>query len=127
MTKPSDSFEAAKAISHIAPLMSLEEKVRPEHTAVVVIDMQNDFCAQEGMCDREGFDISGIQTMARRLPDFLDAARKAGVHVIFVRNVYSTEGTATFSDQDHNAALLNIDRFFGQTASLSDIAACWKA
>src|ERR1043166_3930365 len=31
------------------------------HTAVIVVDMQNDFGAKGGMFDRAGIDISGIQ------------------------------------------------------------------
>lgn len=82
---------AARAIAHGEPLFDFADKVAPAHTAVLVIDMQNDFCAKGGMADREGFDITPVSEMAGRLPGFLDKARKAGVLVIFVRNVYSTE------------------------------------
>ena len=30
-------------------------------TAVLVVDMQNDFCSKGGMFDRAGIEISGIQ------------------------------------------------------------------
>ena len=32
----------------VETLMSLPEKIDPAHTAVVVVDMQNDFCAEGG-------------------------------------------------------------------------------
>jgi ureidoacrylate peracid hydrolase len=77
---------------------SLADKVRPEHTALVVIDMQNDFCAAGGMMDLEGLDLTPVQEMAERLPALIDAARQAGVFVVFVRNVYSTESNWYLSE-----------------------------
>ena len=32
-------------------LTTLEAKTEPEHTALVVVDVQNDFCAEGGMLD----------------------------------------------------------------------------
>lgn len=90
--------KAARAIAHGEPLFALADKVAPAHSAVLVIDMQNDFCAKGGMADREGFDITPVSTMATRLPDFLAKARAAGVLVIFVRNLYSTDRNFYLSD-----------------------------
>lgn len=73
------------------PLTTLAEKVRPGRAALIVIDMQNDFCAEGGMMDHEGADLSHVQAMAGRLPALVEAARAAGVFVVFVRNVYSTD------------------------------------
>jgi ureidoacrylate peracid hydrolase len=72
--------------------------VRPEHTALIVIDVQNDFCAPGGMMDREGQDLRDVQEMALALPRLIRAARDAGVLVVFVRNVYSTEQNHYLSD-----------------------------
>jgi len=72
------------------PLTTLAEKVRPERAALIVIDVQNDFCADGGMMDHEGADLSLVKAMAGRLPPLLEAARAAGVFVVFIRNVYST-------------------------------------
>jgi ureidoacrylate peracid hydrolase len=71
-------------------LVGLDKKVQPAHTALLVIDMQNDFIASVGLVGRSGRDVSGAQKLAERLPDFIAAARRAGVLVVFVRNVYST-------------------------------------
>lgn len=88
----------AGAAFHVAPLRTLEQKVDPRHTALVVVDMVNDFCAEQGMMAQEGLDVSAPQAMAERLPDLLDAAREAGARVVFVRNVYSTERNWYLSD-----------------------------
>lgn len=89
---------AIETIAHVPPLVTLAEKVRPAHTAVVVIDVQNDFCAEGGMMDQEGRDLSAPQEMAARMPGFVEAARSAGVLPVFVRNVYSSEANLYLSD-----------------------------
>src|SRR5262249_39362116 len=63
-----------------------------------VVDMQNDFCAPGGLVSKDGRDISAALEMAGRLPAFIDAARKAGVLVVFIRCVYTTENNAYLSD-----------------------------
>jgi ureidoacrylate peracid hydrolase len=92
------SLDAAALLAHRTLLKSLDEKVEPRHTALLVIDVQNDFCAAGGMMDREGQDLSDVQEMAAALPRLLDTARSAGVLVVFVRNVYSTEDNHYLSD-----------------------------
>jgi ureidoacrylate peracid hydrolase len=85
-------------MTHRPLLTTLEEKIDPGHTALIVVDMQNDFCAAGGMMDLEGADLSAVQAMAERLLSVLDAARSAGVLVVFIRNVYSTERNVYLSD-----------------------------
>jgi ureidoacrylate peracid hydrolase len=88
----------AERIAHIRPLGSLAEKVDPAHSALLVIDMQNDFCAAGGLVARDGRDISQAQQMAARLPAFIDAARAAGALVVFIRCLYTTETNVYLSD-----------------------------
>ena len=98
MTSATDDFAVASRISHVTPLRGLANKVAPGHTALIVIDVQNDFCAPDGMMDQEGFDLGDAQAMADRLPPLISAARAAGVLVVFVRNVYSSEHNFYLSD-----------------------------
>lgn len=98
MTSATDEFTLASRLSHVAPLRGLADKAAPDHTALVVIDVQNDFCAPGGMMDQEGFDLGDAQAMADRLPPLIAAARAAGVLVVFVRNVYSSEHNFYLSD-----------------------------
>jgi len=92
------SMSAMRRLAHIAPLTTLPEKVRPSHTALVVIDMQNDFCASDGFVAKGGRDVSQVQEMAKRLPALIDHARRAGVLVVFVRCSYSTNENRFLSD-----------------------------
>ena len=80
------------------PLDTLAKKVAPEHCALVVIDVLNDFCADDGAMAQEGLDVSHAQCAARRIPFLLEAARGAGALVVFVRNVYSTPDNRYLSD-----------------------------
>ena len=72
-------------------LTTLEAKVDPEHTALVVVDVQNDFCAEGGMLDREGLDISRIQAMVPRLVDLIARAREAGCLIVYIQTIYNAE------------------------------------
>jgi hypothetical protein len=40
---------------------SLEELVDPKHTALIVVDMQNDFCHPKGAFGKRGSDLSMVQ------------------------------------------------------------------
>ena len=53
-------------------------------TAIVVIDMQNDFCAKDGWCDHLGVDVSPNRAPIGPLQALLPALRKADVPVIWV-------------------------------------------
>src|SRR5204863_2696715 len=54
-------------------------------TAVLVVDMQNDFGAKGGMFDRAGIDISMIQRAVEPTAKVLASARAAGVKVIYLK------------------------------------------
>jgi ureidoacrylate peracid hydrolase len=63
----------------------LDEILHPAHTALVLIDMQNDFCRPDGWMAQHGRDISAIAEVIPRLRDLLAAARAASVKVIFIQ------------------------------------------
>ena len=89
---------AAERLSRVPPLWSLAEKVAPSHTALVVVDVQNDFCSPDGMMSAEGLDVSSAVATAERLEGFITAARRAGVLVVFVRSVLSSDDNRYLSD-----------------------------
>lgn len=71
-------------------LRTLAEKVRPEHTALLIVDVQNDFCAEGGAIHREGRDVSMAAACVPRIETLLEASRAAGVMPVWIRNVYNT-------------------------------------
>jgi ureidoacrylate peracid hydrolase len=67
------------------------DRYDPSTTAVVVVDVQNDFCHAEGALARRGADTSGGRAIVAAAQRLLDAARAAGALVVFV---------GTFQDRD---------------------------
>jgi ureidoacrylate peracid hydrolase len=54
-------------------------------TAIIVVDMQNDFGSKGGMFDHAGLDISMIQRAVGPSAKVLSSARQAGLKVIFLK------------------------------------------
>ena len=55
-----------------------------DRTAIIVVDMQNDFCAPGGWLDGIGVDVSPARAAIEPLNDILPALRGAGVPVIWL-------------------------------------------
>jgi ureidoacrylate peracid hydrolase len=72
-------------------LRELGDIVDPAHTALVVVDVQNDFCHRDGGLARAGGDMSAIEKAVERLDGIIGQARQAAVPVIFLRIVQSPE------------------------------------
>lgn len=59
--------------------------IAPNRTAVVVIDCQVDFGAPDGEMARRGTDMTAPQAALAKAVRLVDAARQAGVKIVFVR------------------------------------------
>lgn len=59
--------------------------IDPRRTAVLVIDMQNDFGSPGGMFERAGIDISGITAAAVATRPVLQAARAAAIPIVYLK------------------------------------------
>jgi len=59
--------------------------VDPCATAIIVVDMQNDFAAPGGMFDRAGIPIDAIQAIVEPIRVVLDAGRAAGMRAVFLK------------------------------------------
>lgn len=81
-------------------------------TAMIVIDMQNDFGAKGGMFDRAGIDISGIQKVVDPIANVLTAARKRGIQIIYLKMELKSDlsdlGSIEFSTRMKRAKRLHI-------------------
>jgi nicotinamidase-related amidase len=63
----------------------LAEIVEPGHTALLIVDMQRDFCCAGGSLDRLGVDLSMYPPAIASIADLLAAARASKVMPVFVQ------------------------------------------
>ena len=68
-------------------------RLKPSETAIIVVDIQNAYASAGGYLDIAGFDISGAPAAIAKTKTVLDAARAAGVTVIFFQNGWDKEYT----------------------------------
>lgn len=64
----------------------LADLLEPAHSALVLVDLQVDFCRPEGAFGRLGADLSGYAEVLAHARRLLAAARAAGVLVVHLQN-----------------------------------------
>lgn len=74
-------------VKHARWLRTLEQRLAPAHTALLLIDVQNDFVSPEGATGRRE-SMPLVQTAVARMPALLEAARTAGCTVVHVHAEY---------------------------------------
>jgi nicotinamidase-related amidase len=65
---------------------TVEEVVDPAHTALLMIDVQHDFCSPKGLFDRIGKNLDMMSPAVERLGKLVETARGVGVLPIFIQN-----------------------------------------
>jgi ureidoacrylate peracid hydrolase len=86
-------FQMTLAAEPKGEMVTLEAKpepiaIDPARSAVIVVDMENDFAAKGGMFDRAGIDISGAQKAIASTARVLAAARQTGLKIIYLKMGY---------------------------------------
>lgn len=66
-------------------------ELRPENTALMVIDMQTDFCGIGGYIDRMGVDISLTRRPIETIRRVLDTLRKLRYHIFHTREGHRSD------------------------------------
>lgn len=79
------------------------ERLEPQQAALVVIDMQRDFCDPAGYVGQLGHELEPLRRPIPAIRRCLKAARKAGLTVIHTRQGYRPD----LADQPHWRAILS--------------------
>ncbi len=96
-------------------LRTLEEKVDPDHTALLVIDVQNDMCHENGGFVQMGIDVAPLVRVVPLISELASTAKKAGVLTIYT--VVSDMEPATISDAYFEVNLRFYERAVGDQAA----------
>ncbi len=72
-------------------MKELKDIVDPVHTALIVIDVQHDFCSSQGFMAKHGMDVSRVQAAVPRLNRFVEECRKYGVSIIWVKEIWARD------------------------------------
>lgn len=65
--------------------------LNPAETAVIVVDLQNAYASPNGYLDKAGFDVSTTGPVIANTVRVVDAARAAGMPVVFFQNGWDPE------------------------------------
>jgi nicotinamidase-related amidase len=76
---------AEKYVSSVPYLWPYDGSLAPHNTALVIIDMQTDFCGIGGYVDKMGYDLSLTRAPIAPIKSVLTAMREEGFHIIHTR------------------------------------------
>lgn len=108
------------------PGVSLHD-VLARRTALVVVDMQNDYCTPEGIIASMGFDVSWADEVARRINHFIEASAPYIDLRVFLRTIIPAHlRSRALSDQYARSPLRRVvsphlSEFFGVSPGESDV------
>ena len=66
-------------------------RLNPAETAMIIVDMQNAYASPGGYLDIAGFDIAGCEAVIQRAVVAAEAARRAGIQVIYFQNGWDAD------------------------------------
>src|SRR5580658_7108831 len=73
-------------LSYPATRAEIAELLAPARSALLVIDVQNDYCDPSGALGRHGADLGSVEPALANIQRLIEASRSAGAAVIFIRN-----------------------------------------
>ena len=70
-------------------LKTLKERCDPQWSALIIVDVQNDFASPNGSAAQRGEDVSASVAMVPRLVRLIDEARRVGLTVVYIKTTHS--------------------------------------
>lgn len=68
--------------------MTLSEKMTPSTTALIVVDIQNDFCSPDGVLAKRGRDLSLMDPMIDKLESLIEIAKSKNILTLYTKQIY---------------------------------------
>jgi ureidoacrylate peracid hydrolase len=90
------------------------------HTALLVIDVQNDYAHHDGWFGSRGYDLTQVDATLPRIVTLIDGARASGVPVLYTRNWHRPE-------TDSPAMVAHLERGGMTQQSRPALAESWGA
>jgi len=69
-------------------MINLKDKINPNHTALIVIDIQNDFASPDGLLAKGGRDMSMVEPMIEKIKKTISMAEQVGIPVFYTQQIY---------------------------------------
>lgn len=91
MTQPVSYFPPDDPAARYLPARPEPLLIRPAETALIIVDMQNAYASAGGYLDLAGFDISGAAPAIEKIAEAAEAARAAGMPVIYFQNGWDAD------------------------------------
>lgn len=82
-----------------------DSQTPPAACALLVVDMQHDYCSPGYYMDQAGYDTRRLRRPIEPIRQVLAAARAHGLHVLYTRHGRRPEKRPETSDQPHSATL----------------------
>jgi ureidoacrylate peracid hydrolase len=107
--------------------VNLADKVRPEHTALLLIDLQRNFFCKGGIIEFMGGDAEALQSILPGLEVFLSMARKHLKIIIFTKDTFYPYLTSPAALEHYERAGMlgdldpRVEEFFGIEPQEGDI------
>ena len=67
----------------------LAEQLSPAKTALIIVDVQNDFCHDQGVFGKRDFSLSHVDKAVSHLLPFMNQCRQYHLPIIFIRTIHS--------------------------------------
>ena len=93
--------------------------IDPTKTAMIVVDMQNDFAAKGGLFDHAGVDITGARNAIPHIQTSIATARQAGIPVIYLKMGFKPD-LSDLGPQDSVNRVRHLHFGVGQTVQAPD-------
>jgi ureidoacrylate peracid hydrolase len=101
---------------HPRILTELGDVAHPDHSALIVVDVQNDFAHSDGFIAKFGLDMTYIQAALPKVNEAIHNARRFGVKVIYLQEWIS-----------RNTILPNFEAKFGDFETIAVRENTWGA